>query len=383
MNQPNQQIQPNIPEPQPSIQPEIPKKSGLPTWASILIVILSVMIVGLVSYGAYHYFAPQPEPAELPTAGQEEPAGEPTDPTADWQTYRNEEYGYEIKYPPAGNVIDVGQKEIEIPNFCINIEIEKDGCYIAIDTSHIYPPDINCLFRYDGLTKNPEFEKREEEFSLSGAYPYTAKINEEIEGDIHLGTIAIYKIYTDASVRPITIVGSCRNYNKSNEAFLKRIIASFKGTTELSGRWKTFWNEKDGYEIKYPDNWTFIPPEAKGGPTLVSSRPEVSLNRCGTTDPNNQLEIFFGIDSNPEQLDIDTWCTREFSEFLSKKEKNIDGVQAVEIEWGTRDEISRNEGKCVCIPKENGDIVIIRAIPLKSGHMENFNQILSTFKFID
>ena len=108
MDQPNQPTQPNIspepPQPQPNLQPEMPKKSGLSTWTIVLIIVLSVMIVGLVSYGAYHYFAPQPEPAELPAAGEEEitpsplPTSEP-DETADWQVYRNEEYGFEMRYP--------------------------------------------------------------------------------------------------------------------------------------------------------------------------------------------------------------------------------------------------------------------------------------------
>jgi len=63
MNQQNQSEQPNISqEPQLSIQPEIPQKSSMPTWAIVLIVVLSVIVIGLVSYEAYRYFIPQPEP---------------------------------------------------------------------------------------------------------------------------------------------------------------------------------------------------------------------------------------------------------------------------------------------------------------------------------
>jgi len=71
-NQPNQQ--PNIPQepqqsqpsPQPTIQPETPQKQGLPTWAVIVIVIGTIIVLAGASYGVYWYFTSQPtEP--LPT----------------------------------------------------------------------------------------------------------------------------------------------------------------------------------------------------------------------------------------------------------------------------------------------------------------------------
>jgi len=69
-NQFNQSI--NSSERQPSFQPEIPQKPGLSTWAIVSIVVLSVIVVGLVGYGAYRYFTPHPEPAELPVITEEE-----------------------------------------------------------------------------------------------------------------------------------------------------------------------------------------------------------------------------------------------------------------------------------------------------------------------
>lgn len=69
-NQFNQSI--NSSEQQPSSQPEVPQKAGLPTWAIVSIVVLSVIVVGLAGYGVYRYFTSKPERAELLMVTEEE-----------------------------------------------------------------------------------------------------------------------------------------------------------------------------------------------------------------------------------------------------------------------------------------------------------------------
>ena len=108
MDQENQFNQPNISqEPQPSFQPEIPKRFGLSRWAYILIIVSAVVVVGLVSWAAYRAFVSTPteSPTEeeeinsLPVVEENAPADETANETADWQIYRNEEYGFEMRYP--------------------------------------------------------------------------------------------------------------------------------------------------------------------------------------------------------------------------------------------------------------------------------------------
>ena len=61
-----------------------------PVWAVVIIVVVAVLVATAFLVYGYFWTPETPEPFEQP---------ETKDETSDWKTYKNEKYGFEIKYP--------------------------------------------------------------------------------------------------------------------------------------------------------------------------------------------------------------------------------------------------------------------------------------------
>ena len=110
----------------------------------VLVIVLSVVILGGAIGGALYYTKSQNDNEKsktissvIPTATEESLSGTTTptatttatDPTADWQTYTNEEYGFSFKYPEGWEYKTISKNQIEF---------NQIGNKLIVETSEIY-----------------------------------------------------------------------------------------------------------------------------------------------------------------------------------------------------------------------------------------------------
>jgi hypothetical protein len=162
-------------------------------------VFLGVLILAGVVFGAYKYSQNQipleePTPTPLPA----EVSTEEGDPTADWQTYTNTEYGYSIKYPKDWYITEPGggpekgrrmdfhpwrERSLDKVDYQISIIVNDVGYEKSLTTwldekIGSYPEEIKSLIKREKITlDNFEGEKVLEEVSQAGVYNIYTKKN--------------------------------------------------------------------------------------------------------------------------------------------------------------------------------------------------------------
>lgn len=183
--------------------------------------------------------------------------------------------------------------------------------------------------------------------------------------------------------------GICESQNNENKCNCSRDCSG----GETAG-WKTLKSRYLGFEIKYPNNWSYS--EDGGGPNLYSPTEF-------TEEPQSikwRAVLFFdrtGVQSFDEYI-ADRFGPTDNNKIISDSTVSLYGLSGREIVYTCNDckvqyipeyDIYKpgNEGRVILISK-NSDTFIVwfyyyKNDPKATDYLKTFDQMLSTFKFLE
>lgn len=308
-----------------------------------------------------------PTPCDVPE-GWEKIESEVMNDTTGWQTYRNEEFGFEVKYP----------------NFYSIDEIEKG----LIKFEYIQEPSKNYIYGGRNSITITVFENGQTyDWAIKGFQePFLeARINKEtlnINGNnfvkflVASGMDNVYEYFILKNKKLFSIYTSVLVYDK--EDINNKILSTFKfieSTSQIdTSNWKTYRNEEFGFEVKYPESLTLktypknenvgevifslcLQLNSEPGTTCIKPRIVISFY---TTDPAGKYFTSFG-----KQISYGE------NVYSVKTPLEISGKQG--FEFSSPMELAAE--KFIVIDNDTSIITV------ENDSISNFQQILSTFKF--
>ncbi len=364
---------------EPSVSPKKPKSTFL------LLAVLGILLVGtgvvfavkaLNKTKSVKSIVPTPSTSETPVV----------DETANWQTYSNSALGYSIKFPVDWTISAKGGADINtfpapvISSPC-NYEENQRCSQIFIETG-VYDPDDpttkfepNFIINLSGpnpdkitnktTTKLDTEEATEFEYFQSN-YGSNGRLLHVLVA-VHQNTK--YTITYEESQKDLLIQ---TKDDWQNKKVFDQILSTFKFLDETSAsdttNWQTYTNQKYGFSLKYPPDWRYKEQEA------TSAAQEIWF---GTGNEENLVTLYVNKDkylSMTKNGKLVTCQERGGEEITVGGNKawkeSVAGGQNPAQDW-------------VCFEKNNRAYEFQHVYSTLSDSKRIFDQILSTFKFLD
>lgn len=299
----------------------------------ILIIILGVLIVATGTGGYYAFYKNSSESPPINENNQLQNQSSTTavSGTEDWKTYRNDEYGFEFKYPS---------------EYIVHLDLKNGDRYTSL-----WPPQIDSSMpreldpRLSIFVENNSSSLNEKDFfikNLAFDYQYQeVKVNTynsiRWEASGMVGSVSYLFINGNKAI--IMDFGGFYDdkLDYKLHGITNKILSTFKlipSSSDISdiniNNWKTYKNEKYGFELKYP-NWNTNGYIIENG-NYINLWPRVEL-------PPDELEFSFVIifiEDNIHNLNVKDFFKKNI---LTSSRSSNAGVEFQELKINNRDVI--------------------------------------------
>ena len=281
----------------------------------------------------------------------------PTPTIVEWQTYRNEKYGFEIQHPDDWQLSDFG--------LYASISNGRER-YTSSSSTYLLPGQV--IFKIMSVYRDSNIALGKHSYK-DGAY------NSYISDCLYISPNESYAIFIDYSdVDPSSLDSISLGY---------KIFSTFKSTIDNMSDWKTYSNTKYNFEFQIPPNYKAEPyyeENSVGDRINISPHNEVS-GYVLSIKKNNFSNLKDYYQSKRKACDQSPGCEM-YSPFdnsgkLGEKVITSDfpNIKSVLVE---RD-FHWSETMTVAI--WNHDDFVYELYFGDGGSFETFSKILSTFKF--
>ncbi len=351
----------------------------------ILMVIILVSFATIISVMGYSLLLKKYPPVVVqPTVT---PTNTPEPDTSDWKTYKNEKYGFEIKYPSEKWKECTVNNELSKGDTLFLLTRTNQECYPAAESdlsdliSISSRTDIyNEYNNYEALKNALEqaLNNGDKAFEVGGISYYSVEdIKENVFGglksltvenaDLAYGIPSTERyVFYDNKLFDISSLVTDKKFNKE----IEQIVSTFRfiEKDEITD-WKTYKNENFGFEIKYPSDTTIAENFNMG---IIRNPFNVSFLK------QNQIDIFYSL------YIINKNQPREMQNFFDNPEvynKNTEfkTITIDDMEWKSYDYTGGEGGQEPLHFILNTNNLIFE-LAASNDSNSNITKILSTFR---